>query len=205
KRSEGTYTNGLENGEWKYYYSDGILKEKATYAAGRLNGEVITYFFNGKVKETGFFDWDKQDSSFAAYYLPGNIKERGSFDQGYKTGLWKYWYPDSALKMEENYVGRDSVLLLNFWNEDGKQLIKDGTGELLDLYETGILKTRESYTDGYMTGKSETWYADGTKRTVGYYLKGKKDSIWTYYLQSGGVYKTTTFESDSLSGPYKEY
>ena len=54
KRSEGTYTNGLENGEWKYYYSDGILKEKATYAAGRLNGEVITYFFNGKVKEAGF-------------------------------------------------------------------------------------------------------------------------------------------------------
>src|SRR5690554_1506055 len=204
KRSEGTYTNVLENGEWKYYYPDGVLKEKSNYKFGRLDGEVVTYYFNGKVKEEGFFVWDRQDSLFTGYYLSGNKKEQGSYNDGFKTGLWKYWYADGSPKMEEKYTGRDAVELLNFWNEDGEQLVKNGTGKLVEYYETGRLKTRESYNNGLMTGKSETWYTDGTLRTEGYYDNGKKDSVWTYYLQSGGKYKTTTFDQDSLSGPYKE-
>src|SRR5690554_2876543 len=203
-RSEGSYTNGLENGEWKYYYPDGVLKEKSFYKLGRLDGEVITYYFNGKVKEQGYFDWDRQDSLFTGFYLSGDKKEEGNFNRGYKTGLWKYWYPDGAPRMDEKYTGKDSVQLLNFWKETGEQLVKDGTGMLVEKYETGRLKTREAYHQGLMTGKSETWYADGTLRTEGYYDNGKKDSVWTYYLQSGGKYKTTTFDQDSLSGPYKE-
>ncbi len=55
KRSEGLYRRGLEHGTWKYYYSDGSIKEESEFFLGRLNGPVKRFYKNGQLETEGYF------------------------------------------------------------------------------------------------------------------------------------------------------
>jgi len=39
----GAYENGKENGVWKYYYTDGLLKQKGFFKDGIKSGPWLDY------------------------------------------------------------------------------------------------------------------------------------------------------------------
>jgi len=47
-------------------------------------------------------------------------------------------------KEEEEYYYPDSVKLINYYSEDGIQLISNGTGNFIEKYEEEILRNKEN-------------------------------------------------------------
>src|SRR6478609_8758805 len=45
--SEGSYSNGAENGPWKGYYSSGKIALETTYKSGKEQGEWKEFYTNG--------------------------------------------------------------------------------------------------------------------------------------------------------------
>lgn len=74
------YTNGIKNGVWKQYYTDGKLKLKATYIEDKLQGLMLVYYQNG---------------------LP---EVSGMYKNNLKNGLWMYFNDEGAVIKKETYV-----------------------------------------------------------------------------------------------------
>jgi antitoxin component YwqK of YwqJK toxin-antitoxin module len=178
----------LEHGTWKYYYSDGAIKEQSDFFLGRLNGPVKRFYKNGQLETEGYFDWDRPDSLLQSFFPSGNPKEKGYYKEGLKMGEWKYWYPDSILNMVEFVHKEDSVKLISYFLSNGEAAVVDGSGFMETYYTDGERKSKEAYTKGWMTGESTTWYPDAQKRTKGYYDQSKKDSTWLYYFSNGNLW-----------------
>ena len=112
------YTVSYYNAERKkvresiIYFLDGTLQLKQAFINGTPDYPLITYFKNGMVREmTVYTDFEK-----------------GLFR---KTS----WYPNGQMLRIVNYEKNAKApsliksFIVNQWNEDGKQILKDGQGE----------------------------------------------------------------------------
>lgn len=55
----GSFTNGLRDGEWFWFYETGVQKRFATYKNGVKQGATIFYYKNGQKKSEIIFDNDQ--------------------------------------------------------------------------------------------------------------------------------------------------
>ena len=79
----GYYDNGLKEGIWKSWDSDGILIDYYTWKKGQRNGNFKLFNGHGKIKEIGIYKdnllegWKKNykssDSVEVTYYKRGSI------------------------------------------------------------------------------------------------------------------------------------
>jgi antitoxin component YwqK of YwqJK toxin-antitoxin module len=116
--------NGKQ-GSWTFYNEDGTVSREANYKDDLLHGEFRRYNPNGSI----------------AYYF--NAVEGKSLGRGYET------YEDGA--MREEFISENGLHKpINYWDEKGVQLMKDGTGmkiecigpgghqKLAQYYENGV-------------------------------------------------------------------
>jgi hypothetical protein len=97
-----------------------------------------------------------------------NLKCTMTWKDGHLDGLATHYYR-TGNKMEEtfyNFKGDRKYVLINSWTEDGKQMVKDGTGKhfimLLDSVEKGYEVTYKDYKkNGW-----ECWSGTGWNRKV---------------------------------------
>lgn len=122
------------------------------------------------------------------YHENGKIKEKGNYSENLKVGYVTSWYAKGAVKQTLQYfkapgsrpgIGQNSFKIINYWDESGNQLIKDGAG----------------YCKCYLA-------PDGPLEE-GRVISGYRDSVWQIFsgdtLTSFEQYKTGTFvEGESV-------
>ena len=69
------------------------------------------------------------------------------------------------------------------------------SGEYLEFYANGFLKSKGKMKQGKMNGYWEWFRKDGTKLRSGSFNAGLQSGLWTTYDQSGKPYKKTNFPS----------
>ena len=77
-KKQGFIYNGKREGEWKFYYSDGVLKAKGTYKKGKQNGIFTIYHNNSQILYQGNYLKGKKEGQFNFYYKDGTINEQKS-------------------------------------------------------------------------------------------------------------------------------
>jgi antitoxin component YwqK of YwqJK toxin-antitoxin module len=89
-----------------------------------------TYFINGQVNiEYQMLDGEKH-GKFIRYFENGQMAIEANFFHGKIQGPWREWYESGQLAEEGEY--RDvEYYVNNFWNEDGDQLLINGTGKTI--------------------------------------------------------------------------
>ncbi|WP_075342419.1 toxin-antitoxin system YwqK family antitoxin [Tenacibaculum agarivorans] len=110
---EGNILNEKKEGEWIYYYPNGILRKKEHYKNG------------------------KQTGSLSLYYLEGTLMEHREHYR-YKNGKVSFYYPNGQLESEINY--RDYKPTLEgsqFYDENGKK--RQGTLTFTIQEKKGLL------------------------------------------------------------------
>ncbi len=78
-KEEGSYKDGLEDGEWKGTYKNGQLSYEVRFVQGQEDGKYVSYYDNGKVREEG------------KYFL------------GSREGVWKKYDPQGIEAIEITY------------------------------------------------------------------------------------------------------
>lgn len=83
KRAEGSYRNGLELGEWKYYHRvSGALKEKGSFQNGDKNGRWQKFDSKGRLVEERDYQNDEENGSFIEYDTLGAVTNKGIYQNG---------------------------------------------------------------------------------------------------------------------------
>ena len=87
-KKRGSIHNGKREGEWKFYYSDGVLKAKGAYEQGRQEGHFTIYHDNSQILYQGNYLKGKKEGQFNFYYKNGAINKQksGTYKNGLKIG-----------------------------------------------------------------------------------------------------------------------
>lgn len=72
EREEGNYKNGLKDGIWKFYYSNGKISKTGKYLEGVENGKFTFYYDNGRTMQEGDFIMGLKDGNWKKFDRDGN-------------------------------------------------------------------------------------------------------------------------------------
>lgn len=71
-----TYKDGVKNGEWKQYFSNGKLKAKGVNKDGYYDGKVYWYFQSGKLEIEAFYKHTVANGFWIYFDEEGNVKQK---------------------------------------------------------------------------------------------------------------------------------
>lgn len=188
-------------GERKYWYPNGQIKEISAYERQGNSTKTIyskTYYENGQLKR----EWNN-DATWVAFYENGQ-KKREVFRVDDKREIAKWWhedgsfagetlldengqfvhhhcfYPNGVKSLEFIFVkeGDEYIIPHNAWDEQGNQIIKDGTGvidrlPITDCKWVHFFDKTVSYQNGLLHGK-KIIYRNNVVREIATYEQGKK-------------------------------
>lgn len=175
------FANNVENGYYSTYYEDGWRFE-GTFKDGKLFGKGTYYDENNKIREIHDYLNDKYTAvlyfDFEKNIIEGKLQGEKIDGNWVKTGKATYYTKTGKLDEEIEYNGTKGYSKLYY--ENGK-LKKEGSvdstsnlfaGEVKEYYETGILKSKLTYTDGYLNGKQYYYNEQGKESKVENYDYG---------------------------------
>ena len=111
--TEGTFKNGLRDGQWSSFYSNGKRKELAAYREGKLFGPARYFDTNGFLIKEMIFQDSVRVGRYTEYYGnelndpyqdPSQIKLEGNYLEGNKEGQWLSYFPSGELAIREFFV-----------------------------------------------------------------------------------------------------
>jgi len=106
-------TLSLRDTVFLVYSENDALFGREIYNKGKLNGPFTYYYKDGRVKERGSYaENQKVDYNFN-YYESGNPKST-------------LYYPKKQRQVSD--FKEYDFLIINYWNEEGKQIINNGNG-----------------------------------------------------------------------------
>jgi antitoxin component YwqK of YwqJK toxin-antitoxin module len=74
KELEGTFNKeGLRDGQWRYYYEQGVLWSEHHYKNGLRHGPAKVYYENGNLRYEGTFVSDTTYGTWKFYDIEGNL------------------------------------------------------------------------------------------------------------------------------------
>ncbi len=196
----GFYKNSKRDSSWIEYWPQGQIFATYTYANGKLNGKLTHKLRNGHDWHIQFYKNGLADSTWTWYdprsntpgkiehykngllngelliYENGNLLSKMNMSNGKlrKNDTLFNYYLDGK-KLSTLFYQNDNLIMISHWDQDGKQVIKNGSG----LYH-GI-------PDKY--GKYE----------IGNYKNGLKDGDWQKYKTTGNsngkLLRTETYKN----------
>lgn len=125
-------------------------------------------------------------------YLAGNTIMEGKMVNGERDGLWKFYFSDGKIYIEQNYkVGYRKKQI---WIQSPE--IGNENGAYFRYYRTGRLNEKGFFDGGLRTGDWVRYYPDTKVESKGSYAEDKKVGEWFYYYPTG-VKEATELYSES--------
>jgi len=204
------------------YYMTGEVYFKGFSNMGELDYKYTSFYKNGEKKEEGLFDqglyhlinyWDEEgeliveegNGQLDEYYIDGSLKAEGRYRKGYKLGEWKYYYPteESEKAVIEHTEGRERIL--DYWNREGKQIVKEGYGKYVSRYSNGIKRESCKLTEGYFDGVYHSYYHNAVLKEKTPYEYGFKNGVSASYYSNGSIKNRGRYEFDLEVGIWKDW
>jgi antitoxin component YwqK of YwqJK toxin-antitoxin module len=207
-KKEMYYIHGTLNGMYKEYSPTGELVKAIMYKYGEpeeistsLQKEVAQkqeFYPSGKLKSSGFYKHDtipvgvhkEYDETgnvtlVKIYDDSGHLEGEGMFDKhGYKTGIWKEFYPTGELKAKGKYSKGKRTSKWTFYYKNGQveqtgYYYKNKPHKVWKYFSpSGTLLKYETYYKGEREGPYYEFNTEGDTVVWGNYYGGEKDSAW---------------------------
>jgi antitoxin component YwqK of YwqJK toxin-antitoxin module len=88
----------------------------------------------------------------------------------------------------------------------GYTLINQDSGGFNTLYyDSGEKMSEGEMRNGLETGQWTNWHENGNIEIIGYYVEGRKDSLWQWYDESGILKSTGLYDDGVESGIWMNY
>jgi antitoxin component YwqK of YwqJK toxin-antitoxin module len=97
-KEKGAIINGLREGLWIFYDSEGYVVYEAVYHNDEFNGQYISYFENGDTLNIGQYVNGVEEGLWKQFQGEQALLSIGNYDAGKKIGEWKY-YNESGNKV----------------------------------------------------------------------------------------------------------
>lgn len=175
-RSEGSYRNGKKIGKWRFYHPNSNLEQEGNFNnQGNADGIWKWYYDNNSLMREESYMNGKQEGLFTEYDENGRIIVQGEYVDGLEEGLWKYQLGDHR---EEGYY------------RGGMR-----SGEWKYYYDEGQTAFQGAYIDDNPNGRHIWFWPDGRKKDEGEFINGMKTGDWLQYNADGTVFIVITYEN----------
>lgn len=135
-------------------------------------------------------------------YLNGITTMQGKMVNGERDGLWKFYFSDGKLYIEQNY--KAGYRKKQIWFQTSA--IGNENGAYFRYFRNGRLNEKGFYDGGLRTGDWVRYYPDTRVETKGSYLEDKKVGEWFYYYPNGVKEASELYsESGELLARYTYY
>jgi antitoxin component YwqK of YwqJK toxin-antitoxin module len=173
--AEGDFKNGIREGEWKWYYNMGQIKELATYRDGKLNGKNKRWTTEGIISYDADIDHDKGSRKLYLYYDNGKIKEEG-------------------IREEDKYS------TVNFWTIEGKQIVSNGNGNYIEYFDNGKPEVTGTLKNGSRNGSWKWYHKNGKLRKIVEYKEGLAAGPVKELYENGKISYEGSYKNDTWEG-----
>jgi antitoxin component YwqK of YwqJK toxin-antitoxin module len=183
-----------KNGTLKEYYEIGngqAIKKTAEYKDGMLNGPYLEYYSNGNVKTDAHYIKGELNGIRKHFYENGKTKAEETYKDGQRNGIYKYYYKDGKVETEYMFANGIKQGIYNKNFKDGKAEIrynyKDGKqqGENKEYYNNGQIKFIAFFDNGDPAIGLQEFKKDGTVINNDFQLSTKEENS----LSLKGSYK----------------
>ncbi|GAB2770242.1 MULTISPECIES: tetratricopeptide repeat protein [Hymenobacter] len=207
-RFTGTYVDGRQNGEWRWFRRDGSLSLVRRYQAGQQQGAEEIYASTGRVQQRTHYQDGQLQGLYEHFYDHGQLQRTGFYQAGQQQGTWRQYYPTGQLSEEYNLLDNDlhgwtrsytpgGHITEERWMQYDRPLVVtsfDSTGRVLDRFD--VQPTTKSLTLHYANGKPRSesgWLC--------YAYQGPDK--WLY--PNGKPELTVELDRGNRQGPYRTY
>lgn len=209
--AEGPFRDDQKEGEWRYYYEDGTLKQVLKFDKGKLNGSAETFHENGIIDQELTFADGEKSGAFQKFYLTGRLYEKGSYSNDFYEGKVNYFFPNEVLEYDTQYKSGELTGILAEYYPDQKIYRKEsytsgvsnGSYEIFwpnDQNQIKAMKANNEFEGSYLSA-----YYNGKTNSEGLYNAGLKTGLWTAYYSNGKLKSQGTYSKGKLEGTLKEY
>jgi antitoxin component YwqK of YwqJK toxin-antitoxin module len=183
-----TDANGLRQGYWRKYYSNGNLIYKGFFKDNKPTGEFCRYYESGALKVRIIYFEGTNLARSTWYYENGALAAKGNYLGTAKDSTWEYYsFYDGSLKSKENYSKGARNGFSYHYYQDGSVLEKtawknnekDGIWE--QYYPGGAIKTRGTYKNNKLNGPFYVFREDGGMSVQGFFLDNLRHNKWVFY------------------------
>ena len=101
--------DGVKQGNFKLYFSNGNVQIEGKVKNNRNTGEWKYYYETGELESKGEFENDKPKGEWIWYYPSGEVKERGNYFEGNRIGTWQQFDETGMISDEQEFSLQDSV------------------------------------------------------------------------------------------------
>jgi antitoxin component YwqK of YwqJK toxin-antitoxin module len=196
--SKGRLKNGKKTGLWKFYHSNGKLKEESHWNNDIKNGPSTEFFESGnKMLDANIIN-GKKSGLCTEWFENGQIKNERNFKNDKLEGLSKFWHKNGVLEFEFNHTDGKFNGLCRRWNENGVKIeefyTKDDKhdGSFTEWYPSGSKKGESVWEDGKLISYS-VWKPNGEKCNRTKIRNG--DGVVVRYSEEGHVVAKTHFKN----------
>jgi len=148
------YQNGLENGPYVEYYSNGNIREEGIYLEGHLDDTLKVYYDNGTLARIEFRASKELQNELIEYHLNGNIELIISYKDGIKHGKETYNYANGQEAWSRIYNNNRFMEIGKTFDKNGNELpsgtLKKGNGTVNFYDENGLLINQKMVIEGLM-------------------------------------------------------
>jgi antitoxin component YwqK of YwqJK toxin-antitoxin module len=203
--TEGFFIDGVKQGTWKVYFSNGMVNTIEEYKNGKRHGLSIELKNTGILRKQCFYKNDVLDGWYVLYSNNGRIEMEQIFVNGKLDGFKKTYYPNGKNQEEGFYKNDKRHGAAKWFFEDGKISLEynyvDGKLEGLQrsFHKNGNLNSETNYRDNLMNGKHIEYFEDGQKVKIkGEYLNDKKNGVWQEFDENEKLIKSERWKEDQL-------
>lgn len=170
------------------HYKSGKISRIATIknkkAPNNISGHSIEYYESGAKRSESFpNDENNPILKYSAWFENGNLELQKTVDFKNKIQLTKEFYKNGNPKVVLEYNFNDKEKVIQFWDKNNKQLIKDGNG--IYLVDNEKEKISGTIKNGYKVGNWTT------------FNKIKKEYLFENFDNNGNPIRENTTESST--------
>jgi uncharacterized protein len=210
-KTRENYAFGKLDGVSTTYYQDGSISDKNTFKNGVRNGEWLQFYSNGNKRLEAKIKNDiSYEGEYTQFYENGKPKIRGNYEEGLREGTWLTYIETGAIEAQYVYrLGKvvtekkENGTFKEYYPEDipkNEYTYKNGkkTGAFKEYYLQGEWKTK--YTNDAEDGSKQEFLAlEGIQVKVeGNYLEDLLDGEIIYFLQNGEIEKKEKYSKGTL-------
>ena len=181
-------SKGERHGVWKKKYDNGTLRYTGTFSNGKEVGEFKFYSENNSKYPTIVKQFNSDGFSKVYFFSENGVPESEGFMKGkQRVGKWKYFAKDGkTLISEENYTEGELDGQVITYYPDGKPTevfpYKNGKihGMMKRYSNEGIVLDEVMYKDGKRNGLAKYYNTNGQLLYSGMYENDLKVGSWVY-------------------------
>lgn len=184
---ELNYENGVQLGSQKEYDVESRLYKTEVIHSQPRKTEISYYYPNGQIKVSLIKDsLNIAVGEYSKWYENGALKWKYTLDKnGNHTGPYFEYYPNGQKKVEMD-LREGKPRYINFWDDKGNKLLKNGTGIYYDEYQMGEFSYKNEYQyKNYLEDGVQKDYTNGILRTYQEMKEGKLEGYYRNYYPNG--------------------